>query len=224
MEELDMIRRARQYLEALSSGTDPIGKKPIPQGETLLQPRLSRCFRYVAELLGEFEREPSLLEHLVQSRNCHTEKEMENPSPKTSFRQSAAQPEKNEGRRAELPREAQEKDVPLSLNRLTETLRPLLGENPKMALEASEITEWLLLSGYLKPITRETDGAHRIIPTEKGEKLGITRVERIRQDGKPYHFNLYSTAAQKFIRQHLEEILSQSSKRLFLEGPYRHPL
>ena len=56
MEELDMIRRARQYLEALSSGTDPIGKKPIPQGETLLQPRLSRCFRYVAELLGEFER------------------------------------------------------------------------------------------------------------------------------------------------------------------------
>ena len=64
MEELDMIRRARQYLEALSSGTDPIGKKPIPQGETLLQPRLSRCFRYVAELLGEFEREPSLLEHL----------------------------------------------------------------------------------------------------------------------------------------------------------------
>ena len=99
-----------------------------------------------------------------------------------------------------------------------------LGENPKMALEASEITEWLLLSGYLKHITRETDGAHRIIPTEKGEKLGITRVERIRQDGKPYHFNLYSTAAQKFIRQHLEEILSQSSKRLFLEGPYRHPL
>ncbi|MFR8002008.1 MAG: hypothetical protein ACLU62_03710 [Hydrogeniiclostridium sp.] len=224
MEELDMIRWARQYLEALSSGTDPIGKKPISQGETLLQPRLSRCFRYVAELLGEFEREPSLLEHLVQCRNCHTEKKVENPSPKTSSRQSTTRPEKKEGKGAELSREAQEKGVPLSLNRLAETLRPLLGENSRMALEASEITEWLLLSGYLKHITRETDGAHRIIPTEKGEKLGITRVERIRQDGKPYHFNLYSTAAQEFIRQHLEEILSQSSKRLFLEGPYRHPL
>ena len=93
-----------------------------------------------------------------------------------------------------------------------------------MTLETSEITEWLLLSGYLCHITRETDGAHRIVPTEKGEKLGITRVERTRQDGKLYHFNLYSQAAQDFIRQHLEDILSQSSKRLFLKGPYRHSL
>ena len=36
MEELDMIRRARQYLEALSSGTDPIGKKTnSPRGNAL---------------------------------------------------------------------------------------------------------------------------------------------------------------------------------------------
>ena len=222
MEELDMIRRARQYLESLSSGMDPIGKKPVPQGETLLQPRLSRCFRYVAELLGEFEREPALLEDLTQaraSRMPNAKETVEAVSQPHSERPCAQ--ERGGTRRPNSP--SQEKDLPLSLNRLTESLRPLLGENPKMRLEASEITEWLLLSGYLRHMTRETDGAHRIVPTEKGAALGITRVERTRQDGKPYHFNLYSAAAQDFIRKHLEEILSQSSKRLFLEGPYRHP-
>ena len=221
MEEMDMVKRARQYLEALSTGMDPISKKQVPPGDTLLQPRLSRCFHYVSELLKGIEKDPALLKRLADARPSHETKGNEKAYPYGAA-SSARMQEEN---KLSAPGSAENrKDGRLSLSKITENLRPLLGENPEMTLETSEITEWLLLSGYLCHITRETDGAHRIVPTEKGEKLGITRVERTRQDGKLYHFNLYSQAAQDFIRQHLEDILSQSSKRLFLKGPYRHSL
>ena len=164
MEEMDMVKRARQYLEALSTGMDPISKKQVPPGDTLLQPRLSRCFRYVSELLKGIEKDPALLKRLADARPSHETKGNEKAYPYGAA-SSARMQEEN---KLSAPGSAENrKDGRLSLSKITENLRPLLGENPEMTLETSEITEWLLLSGYLCHITRETDGAHRIVPTEK---------------------------------------------------------
>ncbi len=103
------------------------------------------------------------------------------------------------------------KDLPLS--QITQKLRSCT-EDLTPPLETSELTEWLLLSGYLKRIVRE-DGAHRIIPTDSGKACGIYRAERRRRDGRLYHLNLFTPNAQNLIQEHLQEILQQSSRRIF---------
>lgn len=103
-------------------------------------------------------------------------------------------------------------DLPLS--KITEKLHAPAETAPSPPLETSELTEWLLLSGYLCHSTRE-DGTTRIVPAAKGEALGIYRTERTRRDGRIYHLNLYPPNVQELLRAHLPEILEQSSRRVF---------
>ena len=48
MTELETMQRAKMYLDKLAEGTDPISGQPVPTGDSLANPRLSRCFQYVS--------------------------------------------------------------------------------------------------------------------------------------------------------------------------------
>ena len=52
MTELEMIDRAKRYLEQLAQEIDPIRGQPVPEGDTLRSERLSRNFSFVAQVLG----------------------------------------------------------------------------------------------------------------------------------------------------------------------------
>ena len=45
MTELETMQRAKMYLDKLTQGIDPITDQPIPAGDSLNNPRLSRCFQ-----------------------------------------------------------------------------------------------------------------------------------------------------------------------------------
>ena len=49
--EIDKLKRAKEYLQKLSEGIDPITDTALPADTALNNVRLSRCFTYVAEVL-----------------------------------------------------------------------------------------------------------------------------------------------------------------------------
>lgn len=53
MTEPEMIDQAKRYPEQLAQGVDPIRGQPEPAGDTLRSERLSRCFSFVAQVLGQ---------------------------------------------------------------------------------------------------------------------------------------------------------------------------
>jgi len=72
-------------------------------------------------------------------------------------------------------------------------------------LSHNKVAEWLAEKGYLQNIS----GSKRKTLTDKSSMIGITREERISQQGKPYTANVYNKEAQQFIIDHLDEILTK---------------
>lgn len=72
-------------------------------------------------------------------------------------------------------------------------------------LNPSKITDWLLLCGFLKK-EQGQDGKMCRVPTEQGRKLGLT--SKLHQSGNREYVTVYYNAnAQRFIVDHLDEIL-----------------
>jgi hypothetical protein len=46
--ELDKQKRAKEYLDKLAEGIDPLTHEPLPQDTVLNNVRLARCFFYVS--------------------------------------------------------------------------------------------------------------------------------------------------------------------------------
>ena len=53
MTEIDIMKRAKMYLDNLSQGIDPISGQEVPEDSVLNNVRLARCFFYVSGILEQ---------------------------------------------------------------------------------------------------------------------------------------------------------------------------
>lgn len=53
MTDLDIMRRAKMYMEKLAQGIDPISDQEIPEDSVLNNVRLARCFFYMSGILDQ---------------------------------------------------------------------------------------------------------------------------------------------------------------------------
>lgn len=53
MTELEILERARMYIEKLANGINPLDDSKIPDSDLVNQVRLSRCFSYVSGVLQQ---------------------------------------------------------------------------------------------------------------------------------------------------------------------------
>lgn len=94
---------------------------------------------------------------------------------------------------------------PVRVTQLVEMIGAAV-DNPQMKkLSATTISNWLLEKGFLEKQTGP-DGKSRRIPTKNGTVLGLTSVIRQGQYGE-YQAVYYNADAQKFVLDHLPEIL-----------------
>lgn len=70
-----------------------------------------------------------------------------------------------------------------------------------------QISKYLLENGYLKIETDEKTKAENRVPTEEGTALGIENFWEIGKFYKEYSKNYYSEEAQRFIIEHLNDII-----------------
>ena len=53
MTELEIMQRAKMYLDKLAQGIDPISGDEVPEDSVLNNVRLARCFFYVSGILQQ---------------------------------------------------------------------------------------------------------------------------------------------------------------------------
>ena len=80
MNKAQIIRHTKNYMDMLAQGVDPISNEKIEADSVVLQPRMQKCFAFVAELLDEHNyvienidstiiaQRPKLMPYLLQMR------------------------------------------------------------------------------------------------------------------------------------------------------------
>ena len=99
-------------------------------------------------------------------------------------------------------------EQPTKISEFVARLNAATREDGHKKLVVTQITNWLLQSGYLCEIYDEQDNRIRVA-SEQGQQIGIDTQEHQGQRGM-YRCNTYDSNAQRFIIEHLEEILEVS--------------
>ncbi len=184
MPEIDIMRRAQEYILPLARGFDPLTGEEITDDSVINNVRMSRCFFYVADVL----------EKVIENGG-----EVNRPVRKESAKYTLLT--------QEIIQAFPYSDTPMGINNLIKALREMLGENEK-PLAAVQITAWLVSEGYL--IENIRADKREKVATAKGNAIGITVKEGTNmQTGVPYRMNLYDKKAQRFILENHNRILTQ---------------
>ncbi len=186
MNDLDVMKRAKMYLDQLSQGIDPITGSSLSREDPLGGERLKKCFAYTAGVLERVIRNGGVVS------GGHS-----GPAP------FALTPEEKAA--VVLFPE------PVNISTLVRSLNEASGavtEGRMKKLSYQPLLRWLLAQGYLKDQEGAAGKKNRLI-TALGAQLGLRREERTNQQGITYSIILYSHAAQQLMLDRLEEILAE---------------
>lgn len=191
MTELETLERAKKYMEKLANGINPIDGSMIPDEDVVNNVRLSRCFFYVADVLRQ----------VIDNGGITSQKK-----PK---KESFALPVENRFA-------FQFSDTPIPISEVANRINALIDEETMKKLSYSAIRNWLVSLNMLED-TLNGDGKTVKTPTERGERIGITREARIGRNG-PYFVVVYNRIAQEFVLDNLDAIIELQNTKLNQEN------
>ncbi len=191
MTELEVLERAKGYMEKLANGINPLDGSAIPENEVVNNVRLSRCFFYVADVLRQ----------VIENGGV------------------APQPKRSKGPFA-LPMEKRRafafSDEPIIISEIVKRFNDLAAEEDVTKLTATVLTDWLVSIDMLA-IERTAFGHSAKRPTPQGVALGITVQERNGVNG-PYCAVVYDRAAQQFLVDNLDAALEMKRQKTENQG------
>lgn len=178
MTELEILRRAKMYMDKLAQGIDPVTDRALPEDSALNNVRLARCFFYVSGVLDQ-----------VISNGGHV-----GQIEKKNFAITSQQ----------LNR-VQISPYPIRVTEFADAILEAVGDPEMKRPSAVKFSKWLLDKGFL---TRELgpDGKNRNVPTQTGQRLGLSAQMRQSPDGD-YLAIYYDANAQRYLLDNLSEIL-----------------
>lgn len=97
---------------------------------------------------------------------------------------------------------------PIPISVFTYVINECIDSKKMKKLKASQITAWLMKEGYLDEITSDDGKVFKVL-TEKSPIIGITAEERKSDYGRIYKVNLYDENGQRFILDHLDDIVEE---------------
>lgn len=186
MNQLEITKHAKDYIDALANGIDPISGQELPNDTVLNQPRMIRCFFYVSDILRQ----------VVENGGQVGGKKAGKKAP---FALSAEQ-------RKEIPFS----ETPLPISKFCDLLNGMVDLTVTKKLPATTVAGWMVEKGFLAVI-EDPNGRHVKQPTPQGESIGLSLETRHGMNG-PYTVILYDLAAQHFIVDNLDDILAFTKK------------
>ena len=183
MTDLEIMQHAKDYLDKLAKGIDPLTGREVPENDIINNIRISRCLNYVSDVLWQVIENGGVI---------------------------GAPAKKGELAPYALPFEARGRyafgDWPLSASQIAQRLNELVDLSAMQKLKTTSITKFLLQSGLLFE-EEGPGGSKNKRPTEAGWKLGISTQQRSGQNGD-YTAVVYDRQAQQFILDNLDAIIS----------------
>lgn len=181
MTELEIMQRAKMYMDKLAQGIDPITDREVPEDSVLNNVRLVRCFFYVSDILKQVIDNGGEVSKKVYVRNFSI-------TPEQLSRVRILQ-------------------TPVRITQLADAINQAVDDPEMKKISVIAITNWLLAKGFLeKQLT--ADGKTQRIPTEAGTQIGLSTQIRHSDRGE-YLAVLYDAQAQQFVLDNLFAILSE---------------
>ena len=178
MTELEIMRRAKMYMEKLAQGIDPISDQEVPEDSVLNNMRLARCFFYVS----------GVLDQVIAGGG-----------------KVVGTPQKDFSITAEELRRVNPTQEPIRITQFVDLIMNAINDPDRKKLKTTTITGWLIEKGFM---SKQADavGKSKRLPTAMGEQIGLTVKLREGQYGT-YQAVYYSAEAQRFVLDHLQEML-----------------
>ena len=182
MTELEIMQHAKDYLDKLAQGIDPLTGQEVPEDDVINNVRISRCLFYVSDVLRQVIENGGIQVKTVKN------------SEKTPFTLSFEE-------RTRYPFG----DWPVTVSVIAQQLNELVNLETMQKLKTTSITKFLFQSGLL--FEEEISGSRSKRPTEAGRQLGISTTQHTGQNGE-YTAVVYSREAQKFVLDNLDAIIA----------------
>ncbi len=180
MTELEKIAYAKSFIDKLANGINPLDNSPIPEGDVANNERLSRCFSYVSDILGQVYENGGI-------------GKVEKTLPFSITQEQLANVEFSV--------------YPISGSEISRKLAEAV-KNPLMkSFSVPKLNQWLIQSGLLYETT-DSFGKPRKMPTEQGRAMGISTETKMGREGE-YIAVLFNTKAQRFIIDNIYKILNE---------------
>lgn len=189
MNELDAMRQAKQYLDQLARGFNPLTGEAVPEYELVNDVHISRCFVLASDVL----------------RRVIEQGGLESGKPR----------EKGEKTHFSISREAllrfQYSETPILVSHIANRVNKLVENENQKKLNAAAILNWLEHVGAVEEVTTQT-GRRSRRPTRLGNARGITLRRHTGANGD-YLAVIYDRQAQQWIIDNMEAIIELARKR-----------
>lgn len=191
MTELEMINRAKTYIDKLANGVNPLTDEPVSENDIVNNVRISRCFFYISDLLRRFA--------------------------EGGFPEAAKKGKKQPFIITEEQRKRFEfSETPISVSEIARRFNAAVNTEGAVQMRYSGITFWLIESGLLS-VDRREDGREVKLPTSAGMELGISQEVRSGANGS-YTVVVYNENAQRYIVDNIDAILEAEKLRFKMQG------
>lgn len=183
MTELEKLKYAKEYIDKLANGINPLNDSITPDTDVINQVHISRCLFYVSDVLRQLIDRGGISVSKKEKKQPFTI----TPEERSQFAFSAK---------------------PIPVSEIAKRINQTVANNSIRKLGYRAITAWLLSVGLLREQTFP-NGQTKKYPTQNGEKIGILLEERNGLSG-PYQVIVYTEKAQHFLLDHMDAILENT--------------
>lgn len=210
MNKRQVIQHAKNYLDMLAAGTDPISKESIGGDSVASRPQMQKCFQFVSDILRE-----------VLENNGLVLLDAEDASPQTP----ASVPVTVNGNSYELVRKKaafsitteQRREVlisrlPITPNEFLKNVNRMVNPSAMEKLSITSVNAWLRKGGYIAEGKTQTVINKTVWkPTHFAEEIGISEMDvSDAKTGEIKRQLMFSARAQEYLLEHLEEITAET--------------
>ncbi|MBQ9482745.1 MAG: hypothetical protein IJU82_01010 [Ruminiclostridium sp.] len=183
MEDIEIMKRAKQYMESLANGIDPLTGNELDENDIVNNVRISRCLFYTAGILQK-----------VIDNGGEVQREKLKRSEKAEFSLTDEQA---------LALKPDERSTYMS--NIIKNINSVIDDFKMKKLQTRTVNNWLIDKGLLNEVI--INGRARKNPTPEGEALGITLYSFMTENGMTKTC-IYSPEAQQFIFDNIDAIIA----------------
>ena len=194
MNDLDVMKRCKQYIESLANGIDPLSGDPVKDDDIVNNVRISRCLFYASGILQK-----------VIDNGGEVQKEKKKKADRLPFSLTDEQA-------AQLTPASDS----ISLSKVIGIINRQIDDKVMNKLQRKTLAEWLRQRDLLTEVI--INGKPRFNPTSSGETVGISLIDYITPTGQFIKICVYSPEAQQFIFDNIDSIIAFSAEEKAAEN------
>ena len=192
MNKTQIIGHSKNYMDMLAQGVDPISKEKIEADSVVLQPRMQKCFAFVAELLDELIKNNGFVALTSEAAVRY-----EVVEKKSAFSLSEDQIHR-----------ISVSAKPITPNTFLNNINRVVDGKRMEKLSSKSINAWLLAQGYIIE-TKEPTMINKTVrrTSERSSEIGIQEQEVTdAKTGEIKKQMVLTLQAQAYLLEHLDEI------------------